>query len=92
MIAYIDEHKDRFGIEPICEVLPIAPSTYYDVFSRFIVGWQVSRSLRTDLALDALEMRSGVARASSKASSTTAIEAARPGSRSRRNTALSARL
>jgi putative transposase len=27
-----------------------------DCFSRFIVGWQVSRSLRTDLALDALEM------------------------------------
>lgn len=27
-----------------------------DVFSRRIVGWQVSRSLRTDLALDALEM------------------------------------
>jgi transposase InsO family protein len=28
----------------------------FDAFSRFIVGWQVSRSLRTDLALDALEM------------------------------------
>jgi putative transposase len=27
-----------------------------DVFSRFIAGWQASRSLRTDLALDALEM------------------------------------
>ena len=27
-----------------------------DVFSRFVVGWQVSRSLHTELALDALEM------------------------------------
>jgi putative transposase len=27
-----------------------------DVFSRMIVGWQASRSLRTDLAIDALEM------------------------------------
>ena len=27
-----------------------------DVFSRMVVGWQVSKSLRTDLALDALEM------------------------------------
>jgi putative transposase len=27
-----------------------------DAFSRFVVGWQASRSLRTDLALDALEM------------------------------------
>jgi putative transposase len=27
-----------------------------DVFSRFVVGWQVSRSLHAELALDALEM------------------------------------
>jgi transposase InsO family protein len=27
-----------------------------DVFSRSVVGWQASRSLRTDLAHDALEM------------------------------------
>jgi len=30
MIAYIDEKKDRFGVEPICAHLPIAPATYYD--------------------------------------------------------------
>jgi len=29
MIAYIDANRDRFGVEPICQVLPIAPSTYY---------------------------------------------------------------
>ena len=28
-MTYIDDHKDRFGVEPICAVLPIAPSTYY---------------------------------------------------------------
>jgi putative transposase len=27
-----------------------------DVFSRYVVGWQASRSLRADLAIDALEM------------------------------------
>jgi hypothetical protein len=27
MIAYIDANRDRFGVEPICRVLPIAPST-----------------------------------------------------------------
>lgn len=27
-----------------------------DVFSRMIVGWQIARHLRTELALDALEM------------------------------------
>ncbi len=30
MIAYIDDHRDRYGVEPICNVLPIAPSTYFD--------------------------------------------------------------
>jgi putative transposase len=29
MIAYINANKDRFGVEPICKMLPIAPSTYY---------------------------------------------------------------
>jgi transposase InsO family protein len=29
MITYIDQHKDRYGVEPICQLLPIAPSTYY---------------------------------------------------------------
>jgi putative transposase len=161
LVDYIDQHRDRFGVEPICEVLTkagtkIAPSSYYaaktrppsaravaddkhlelirrvhadnygvygvrkvhaeglrgvsrakgprttipgtgpdsrpdlldrdfkapapnrvwvaditycrtfagwvyaafviDVFSRRVVGWQLSKSLRTDLALDALEM------------------------------------
>jgi len=34
MIAYVDQHKDRFGVEPICEMLPIALSTYYDARKR----------------------------------------------------------
>lgn len=29
MIAFIDEHRAAYGVEPICKVLPIAPSTYY---------------------------------------------------------------
>ena len=28
MIAFIDEHRGAYGVEPICKVLPIAPSTY----------------------------------------------------------------
>jgi putative transposase len=30
MVAFIEEHRDEHGVEPICEVLPIAPSTYYE--------------------------------------------------------------
>lgn len=38
-MRFIDEHKDVFGVEPICRVLtlhgaPIAPSTYYAAKSR----------------------------------------------------------
>ena len=29
MIAFIDDHRRAYGVEPICEVLPIAPSTYH---------------------------------------------------------------
>ena len=28
MIAFIDDHRAVYGVEPICKVLPIAPSTY----------------------------------------------------------------
>src|SRR5215218_7891335 len=34
MIAYIDANRDRFGVEPICQLLPIAPSTYHAVKRR----------------------------------------------------------
>jgi len=29
MVAYIDAHRHEFGVESICTMLPIAPSTYY---------------------------------------------------------------
>src|SRR3954447_9651193 len=29
MIAFIEDHHPVYGVEPICRVLPIAPSTYY---------------------------------------------------------------
>lgn len=108
-MAFIDAHRDEYGVEPICRELQIAPSSYYkhrtrqrdpsrlpariqrdadlsgstasrpdqlwvadftfvvtwggfvhvslviDVFARRIVGWRVSRSMHTELVLDALE-------------------------------------
>lgn len=29
MNRFIEAHRDRFGVEPICQVLQVAPSTYY---------------------------------------------------------------
>jgi putative transposase len=48
-VRFIDGHKARFGVEPICRVLtehgcPIAPSTYYDAASR----WQSARARRDE--------------------------------------------
>jgi hypothetical protein len=29
MVRFIDQHRDIYAVEPICGVLPIAPSTYF---------------------------------------------------------------
>jgi transposase InsO family protein len=34
MVTFIDEHRDEHGVEPICEQLPIAPSTYHEQKAR----------------------------------------------------------
>jgi transposase InsO family protein len=34
MIAFIDDHRDVYGVEPICRVWPIAPSTYHEAYAR----------------------------------------------------------
>ena len=36
MKAFIDEHREVYGVEPICRVLPIAPSTYHEHAARKI--------------------------------------------------------
>jgi transposase InsO family protein len=34
MVAFIDAHRAEYGVEPICRVVPIAPSTYYALLAR----------------------------------------------------------
>src|SRR5574342_610144 len=34
MVAFIDGQRSEYGVEPICSVLPIAPSTYYEHAAR----------------------------------------------------------
>lgn len=51
MIAYIDDHRDRYGVEPICAVLPIAPSTYYEHKAREADPQRLPRRLQRDRAL-----------------------------------------
>jgi putative transposase len=34
MVAFVDAHREDYGVEPICAQLPIAPSTYYESKAR----------------------------------------------------------
>ena len=51
MIAYIDDHKDCYGVEPICAVLPIAPSTYYEHKAREADSRRVPPRVQRDQVL-----------------------------------------
>jgi putative transposase len=51
MIAYIDRHKHRYGVEPICRVLPIAPSTYHAAQRRLASARAVrDRQLKAEIS------------------------------------------
>ena len=56
MVAYVDEHRDEYGVEPICKVLPIAPSTYYEQKARQADPARVPLRVRRDaLVRDEIE-------------------------------------
>jgi putative transposase len=51
MIAFIDEHRAVYGVEPICRVLPIAPSTYHARAARRIDPGRLPARARSDTVL-----------------------------------------
>jgi len=51
MIAFIDDHRGTHGVEPICKVLPIAPSTYHDHVAKRMNPEKLSVRAKRDLAL-----------------------------------------
>jgi putative transposase len=51
MIAFIDEHRTHHGVEPICRVLPIAPSTYHAHAARRADPDKLSARARRDITL-----------------------------------------
>src|SRR5216683_733423 len=51
MIAFIDDHRAAYGVEPICKVLPIAPSTYHAHVARRADPTRLSARARRDDAL-----------------------------------------
>ena len=51
MIAFIDEHRAVHGVEPICRVLPIAPSTYHAHAARRADPGKLPARARRDITL-----------------------------------------
>jgi transposase InsO family protein len=51
MIAFIDAHREAYGVEPICGVLPIAPSSYHEHVRQRHDPARLSARARRDLEL-----------------------------------------
>ena len=51
MIGFIDDHRGSHGVEPICKVLPIAPSTYHDHAAKRANPEKLSVRAKKDMAL-----------------------------------------
>jgi transposase InsO family protein len=51
MIAFIDDHRGEHGVEPICAVLPIAPSTYHNQAARRADPSRLSTRAQRDAGL-----------------------------------------
>ncbi len=51
MVSFIDAHRKVYGVEPICRVLPIAPSTYHTHVARRVEPTRRSARAQRDEAL-----------------------------------------
>jgi putative transposase len=51
MIAFIDDHRGDHGVEPICKVLQLAPSTYHDRMAKRADPEKLSLRAKRDMAL-----------------------------------------
>jgi hypothetical protein len=48
MVAFIDAHREAYGVEPICAMLPIAPSTYHEQKARQADPWGLPARAQRD--------------------------------------------
>lgn len=51
MVDFVEAHENAHGVEPICTVLPIAPSAYYDHLAKRADPTRLSDRARCDAAL-----------------------------------------
>jgi transposase InsO family protein len=52
MVGFIEEHRGAYGVEPICAVLPIAPSTYYEHRARRMDPGKLPARAKRDAELE----------------------------------------
>jgi transposase InsO family protein len=57
MVGFIDAHRGEYGVEPICAVVPIAPSVYYEHKARERVPERRPARVRRDETLGAAVQR-----------------------------------
>lgn len=51
MTSFIDEHRGEYGVEPICRVRPMAPSTYHECVAQRRDPWCLSPPVQRDDAM-----------------------------------------
>ena len=51
MVSFIDDHREEYGVEPICAVVPIAPSTYCEHKAREADPERAPPRVRRDVTL-----------------------------------------
>jgi putative transposase len=52
MVAFVDAHREQYGVEPICAQLPMAPSTYYEHKARQADPTRAPARVRRDRELE----------------------------------------
>ena len=65
IVDYIDAHRDRFGVEPICTVLlehgvTIAPSTYYARLQQRVTDAELAEAYLAHALVDPHQANWGV--------------------------------
>jgi transposase InsO family protein len=53
MIRFVDDHRETYGVEPICAVIAMAPSTYYEAKARLADPTKQPRRAQRDAELRA---------------------------------------
>ncbi|GJM17724.1 MAG: hypothetical protein DHS20C13_30510 [Thermodesulfobacteriota bacterium] len=52
MVGFINQHKDQYGVEPICRQIQIAPSSYYEQKARERDPDRLPERIKRDKALE----------------------------------------